>query len=164
MNVGIFRRAKIAPEKERFDTLQKFRVGRHHVRKLAVFGAGLTHDDLTVFFQNLCLDFARMLVHQGFERGLAGDDGGADFLNAARAQRICLAREAQRRRGALVRFQERPRSPLRANGLAFGQATVHRLKDFPRDIRKTGDQLGAFHPTKPGFFRFSSAKLIAKQR
>jgi hypothetical protein len=60
--------AKVATEEERFDAFEERRVGRHHVDELAVLRAGLAHDDLTVLFQNLRFDFARMLIHQRLER------------------------------------------------------------------------------------------------
>jgi hypothetical protein len=121
MNVLVFGGAEVATEEERLDALEKRRVGRHHVFELAVLRAGLAHDDLAVLFDDLRLDFARMLVHQRFERRLAGDDGVANFFYAARTKTVGLAREAERRSTAFVGFQQRTRRPVRANRLAFGQ-------------------------------------------
>src|SRR5436853_2451647 len=95
MNLFIFSRPEISAEEERFYTAQKFGVGRHYVLKLAVLRADFAHDDLTLIFKNLRLNLARMLVHQSFKRSLAGNDGTANFLDAARAKRIGLARKAQ---------------------------------------------------------------------
>ena len=68
MNVLVFGGFKVTTEKERFDAFEKRRIGRHHVDKLAVLRAGLSHHDLAVLFDDLCFDFARMLVHQSLER------------------------------------------------------------------------------------------------
>jgi hypothetical protein len=86
MHVLVFRRAKIAPVKKRLDASQEVRAGRHHVNELAVLRAGLTHQNAPVLFDDLRFDFTRMLVHQGFERRLAGDHCLAHFLDAGGAQ------------------------------------------------------------------------------
>jgi hypothetical protein len=145
MNVRVFGGAKVTTEEERFDSFKKSRIGRHHVCELAMFRASLAHDDLAILFQNLCLDFARMLVHQGLKRGLTRNDRIANFLDATRAQAIGLPRKTKRRGGALIGFQKRFSRPLWANRFTFGQAFVDRLKDLPRGIRKSRDQLRASH-------------------
>ena len=68
MNVLVLSRLKIAAVKERFDALEKRRVGRHHIDKFAVRRAGLFHHDLAVFLDDLCLDLARVRIHQDLER------------------------------------------------------------------------------------------------
>src|ERR1043165_5468083 len=75
VNVRIFRSPKIATKKERFNSFQKRRIGRHHVGKLAMLRASLPHDHLAVLFQNLRFDFTRMLMHQSFQRSFAADHG-----------------------------------------------------------------------------------------
>src|SRR5262245_16106926 len=97
VNIRIFRRTKIATEEERFDSFEERRVSGHHVFKLAVLWASFAHNDLAVLFQNLSLEFARMRVHQSFKRSLAADHCIANFLNAARAKRICFSGESERR-------------------------------------------------------------------
>src|SRR5882672_10676116 len=151
MYVGVFSGAKVAAEEERFDALKERRVSCHHVNKLAVLRASLAHDHLPVLFNYLSLDFARVFVHQRFERGRTADDGIANFLNATRAKTVGLAWEAERRRTALVRFQQRARRPFRTNRLALRQQGVDRLKSFPGDVRKIGQQLGAFHSGELAF-------------
>ncbi len=83
MDVFVFSSAKVASEEKRFNPLEKRRISCHHVNKLAVLRTGLAHDDLSVLFHDLRFDFARMFIHQGFERGFAGNHGVANFLDAA---------------------------------------------------------------------------------
>src|SRR5687768_10741753 len=105
MDVGVFSSAEVASKEKRFNPPEKRRVSCHHVNKLAVLRAGLAHDHLSVLFHNLRFDFARMFVHQGLESGFAADDRVANFLDAMWTKAVGLAREAERWRGALVRFQ-----------------------------------------------------------
>ena len=60
MDVGILGRLEVAAEEERFDALEKARVGRQNVLELAVRRARLSHQHLSVFLDYLCLDLARM--------------------------------------------------------------------------------------------------------
>src|SRR5688500_12746224 len=80
MYVFIFGGTEVATKEERLDALEKRRIGRHHVFKLAVLRTVLAHHDLTVVFNDLGLDFTRMLVHQSLERNFTADDGVANFL------------------------------------------------------------------------------------
>lgn len=120
MNVLIFSYAEIASEEEGFDAFEKRGVSRHHVNELAVLGAGLAHDNLAVLFDDLRFDFTWMLVHQSFERRLAGNYRGANLLYASGAQTVSLARKSQRRSGAFIRLQKWTGSPLGMNRLSFG--------------------------------------------
>src|ERR1700741_5335501 len=97
MNVRILGSLKVASKKERFNALEESRISCHHVDKLAMLRTGLAHYDLSVLFNNLCFDLARMFVHQRFERGLAADDSVADLFHAARAKAVGFPREAERR-------------------------------------------------------------------
>ena len=99
MNVLVLGGLEIAAEKERLDPLQKLRVSREHVHKLAVRRARLSHDYLAVLLDDLGLDLARMSVHQDVQRDVAGDDAVANRLDAGRAKRIGLSRESKRRSG-----------------------------------------------------------------
>src|SRR4026207_438941 len=134
MNVFIFSRTEVTAKEERLNAREKSGVGRHHVFKVAVLRASLTHENLTVVFNNLCFDFTRMLVHQRFERCLTSDDGVTNFFYATGTETVCLARKAEWRRGALVRFEQWTGSPVRPNRLAFGKPFVNTLKRFPGDI------------------------------
>src|SRR5256885_11511686 len=102
MDRGIFRHAKVTTEKERFDPLEEGRVSCHHIYKFAVLRAGLAHNYLAVFLHDLRLDLARMFIHQGFQRGLSGNDSGTNFLHTSWTETVSLARKTQRRRAAFV--------------------------------------------------------------
>src|SRR5205085_93878 len=146
------------------DAFEEARVGRHDVFELAVLRASLLHEDLAALFVNLRPDLAGVRVHQSLKRRLATDDRVADFLDAARAQGVGLAREAERRRCALVGFQKRPRRPLGPDGLAFGQARVEGLEDLPRNVRQTRNQPGCFHAAEATLLRLAAAKIITEQK
>src|SRR6266516_103010 len=143
MYVRIFSDTKVTTKEERFDTLEKSRVGGHHIGKLAMLRASLAHDDAAIFFQNLCFDFAGMLVHQRLERCLARDHSVANFLNATRTEDVGLSWEPKRRRGTFVGFQKRPRRPFWPHTFAFGQQGIDRLERFPGDVRKVRNQFRA---------------------
>ena len=64
MHVFIFGGAEVTTKEQRLDALEKRRIGRHHIFKLAVLRTVLAHHDLAVVFNDLGLDFTRMLVHQ----------------------------------------------------------------------------------------------------
>src|SRR6266478_3353643 len=96
MDMRVFCRFEIAPEEQRLNAFEKGRVGRHHIDELAVLRAGFAHHDLSVLFNNLCFEFAWVLVHQRLERSLAADDGVANFLDATRAKRISLSGKTKR--------------------------------------------------------------------
>src|SRR6266542_4754744 len=119
MDVRIVSRAKVASEEERFDPLEKRGVSCHNVNKLAMLRTVLAHDYLSVFFHDLCFDFARMLIHQRFEGSFAADDGVANFLNTAGTKTVGLAWEAERWRGALVGFQQWARGPFGTDRFAL---------------------------------------------
>ena len=104
MDVLVLCSLKIAAVKERFDALEKLRIGRHHIDKLAVRRAGLFHHDLAVFLDDLRLDLAGMRIHQDLKRNRLIDHALANLLDAGRAQRIGLTRKTERRSCALVRF------------------------------------------------------------
>ncbi len=163
MNCGILGRAKISSKEQRFDSFEKSRIRGHHVIKLPVLGTSLTHDHLTVFFQDLSFDFARMLMHQGLEGRLAGNHGVSDFFNAGWTEAICLARKAEWRRTSFVRLQKRTGSPGGADRFAFRQASVDGLKSLPSHTRKIRKELGASDTGQFALLRFSPAKLVTEQ-
>ncbi len=134
VHVRIFGGAEVAAKKERFNTLEKGRIRGHHIDEFTVLRAGLTHNDLAVLFQNLCLDFARMLVHQRLESRFSGNDGVPDFFHATRAEAVGFARKAQRWRTALVRFQQGSRSPRGPYRFAFREPAINTLEGLPGKI------------------------------
>jgi hypothetical protein len=96
MNVLVFGSAKVAAKEERFNSFEKGRISGHHIDEFAMLGARFAHDHLSVLLKDLCLDFAGMLIHQSFERGLAGYDRGANFLHATWTEAIGLSGETER--------------------------------------------------------------------
>src|SRR5919106_1229320 len=105
MDVRIFSSAKVASEEERFNPLEKRGISCHHINKLAVLRAGFAHYHLAVLFNDLSFDFARMFIHQRFERGFSADHCVANLFDATWTKTVSFAWEAKRRRGALVRFK-----------------------------------------------------------
>src|SRR5687768_16013670 len=137
MHVLVFCYAEVASEEERFDTLEKRGVSRHHVNELAVLRAGLAHDNLAILFDDLRFDFTWMLMHQSFKGRLAGNYSVANLFHAGGTQTVGLAREAERRSGAFIRLQQWTGGPLGMNRLSFGQSFVNCLKRRPRRSGKS---------------------------
>jgi hypothetical protein len=131
MNVFVFRGAKVAAKEERLDPFEESWICRHHVFELPVLRAILTHHHLTIVFDDLRFDFARMLVHEGLERNLTTDHGVTNFFDATWTKTICLTWKPEWRRSAFVGFEEWTRRPGRPNRFALGQTLVDRLKRLP---------------------------------
>src|SRR5687768_937038 len=125
MNRRVFGCAKVAAKKQRFNSSKELGISCHHVIKLPVFRTSFTHDDVAVDFQNLCFDFTRMLMHQGIERGFAGDHGVSNFFDAGGTKTISLAWKAKWRRRSLVGFQQGRRRPFRVDGVSLRQSAVY---------------------------------------
>ena len=87
-------RANVAAGERFFQMFEERRVDGHHVLKVAVLGAILHHDDFAVALDDGGFDFAHLFVEQDLVRQFSVDDLLPDFGNAARAQRIGLARPA----------------------------------------------------------------------
>ena len=117
-----------------FDPLEKLGVDGHHVFVVAVQRAIFDHPDFAVALDDLGLNFADLLVHEVAPIFFAGDDGFAGFFHAGRAERVGLAREAERRLGLLPRFQQRLVRPLRSDR-RIGIALVEVLNGVEGDRR-----------------------------
>src|SRR5262249_308202 len=78
-------------------------------------------------------NFTDLFVHQVAPVLLAGDDGFAGFLYAAGAERIGLARKAQRRLGLFPGLEQRLIRPLRAHG-RIGIVLLEILDGVERDV------------------------------
>ena len=100
-----------------FEMFEERRVHRHHVFEVAVEGAVLHHQDLAVAFDDGGLDLADLLVQQDLVVALAVEDLLARFANAGRAERVGLARPAERRLHLLPRLLNRLVGPLGREGL-----------------------------------------------
>ena len=88
-------------------------VDRHHVLEVAVDGAVLHHQDLAVALDDRRLDLADLLVQEDADVLLAVEDLLPRLARAGRAERIGLARPAERRLGLLIRLQQRLVRPAR---------------------------------------------------
>jgi hypothetical protein len=108
--------ADVAAREHFFEMLEERRIDRHHVFEVAVNGAVLQHHDLAVLLGDRGLDLADLFVEQRLERTRAVENRLARFAHAGRAQRVGLARPAQRRLGLLVRFRNRLLRPFRGHG------------------------------------------------
>ena len=135
-------RRDIAAWELAFNPLQGSGVNRHQIFIVAVLGAILDHPDLAVALDDLGLNFADLFMHQVAPVLIAIDNGFARFLNAGWAERVCLAREAERWLGLFPGFQQRLVGPLRRdrririalieilNGIKSDSC---RLTDYPVD-------------------------------
>ncbi len=106
-------RADVAAREHLFEVLEERGVDGHRVFEVPVDRAVLHHHDLAVLLVDGRLDLADLFVEQGVERPRAVENRLARFAHAGRAQRIGLARPAQRRLGLLMRLQQRLVRPLR---------------------------------------------------
>ena len=77
---------------------------------------------------------------------VAGDDGGANFLDAARTKRIGLARENQAAARCARKISAAVPAPSWADGFAFGKTLIDGLKSLPGDIGKLRDNLRTGYP------------------
>ena len=93
--------------------LKNVGVHRHHVLEVAVDRAVLHHQDLAVALEDGRLDLADLLVEQDADVLLAVENRLARLARAGRAERVGLARPAERRLGLLVGLQQRLVGPLR---------------------------------------------------
>lgn len=151
MYVFVFCGAKVTTKEERFDTLEKRRVSRHHIFELPVLRTILSHHDLAVVFNDLRFDLARMLVHQRLERDCAADHGVANFFYAGWTETVSFAWETEGRSTALVGFEQWTRGPVRPNRLTFGKPLVNGLKSLPGHIGEIRNKPGAFYSRQLGF-------------
>ena len=164
MNVFVFSGTKVTTEEERLDARQKRRIGRHHIFKQPVLRTGLSHQYLTVVFNDLGLDLTGMLEHQHFERHLTSDHRIANFFDTGWTETVGLAWETEWWSSSFVGFEKRTGRPVWPNRLTFGQPLVDRLKRLPRHIREAGDEPGTLHSRQLAFFGLPSTKLVTKQR
>ena len=109
--VGV--RAHVGAGERLFEVLEERRVDRHDVLEVAVLRAILHHQDLAVALDDLRLDLADLLGEQDRVVALAVEDLLARLAHAGRAQRVGLARPAERRLHLLPRLQQRLLRPLR---------------------------------------------------
>ncbi len=107
MQMRIVVRENVAAGEALFQVLEEGGVDGHYVLEVAVNRAILDHQDFAVTLDDLGLDLAHFFVHQDRKRFLAAHDLLAGLGDAARAQRVGLARPAQRGLGLLIRLQQR---------------------------------------------------------
>jgi len=113
MKLFVVVRLLVAARKKSLDVRQEFRIHRHQVFKVSVFGAIFDHPDLAVTFDDLGFDLTNLFIDQRRDIAFAADDLFACFDHAVRAERICLAREAKSRLGFLPRLKDRFIRPFR---------------------------------------------------
>jgi hypothetical protein len=105
--------ADIAAGKHFLEVLEEVGVDRHHVLEVAVNGAVLHHQDLAVALEDSRLDLADLLVEENADVLLPVENRLPRFARAGGAQRVGLARPAERRFRFLVRLEERLIGPFR---------------------------------------------------
>ena len=98
-----------------FDPAKPLGVHGHHVFVVTVQRAVFHHPDFAVALDDLSLDLADLFAHQVAPVFFAGDDGFAGFFHAAGAERVGLAREAERGLGLFPGLEQRLIGPLRRN-------------------------------------------------
>src|SRR5882757_9254502 len=108
-------RGNIAAGELLFNPLQEVGINGHHVFIVAVQRAVFHHPDLAVALDDLRFNLANLLVHQVAPVFFTLDDGFARFFHAGRAERVCLAREAESGPGLFPRLQQWFIGPLRGD-------------------------------------------------
>ena len=126
-------RAHVGARERLLEVLEELRVHRHHVFEVAVDRAVLDHQDLAVALDDLRLDLADLLGEQDLVVPLAVEDLLARLAHARRAERVGLARPAERRLHLLPRLQQRLLGPLRREPLVRLDA-VQRVEHDPRAL------------------------------
>ena len=130
------------PGKHVFEVLEERRVVRHDVFEVTVQRAILDHQDLAVALDDGRLDLADLLVEQDLVVALAVEDLLPGLAHAHRAERVGLARPAERRLHLLVRLLQRQVGPLRCERVAWLDA-VERIECDPGALGDVGQAL--FH-------------------
>ena len=98
-------RADVAAGEDLLEVLEEVGVDRHHVLEVAVNGAILDHEDLPVALDDRRLDLADLLIQEDLTVLLAVEDVLPRLARAGGAERIGLARPAERRLGLLIRLE-----------------------------------------------------------
>jgi hypothetical protein len=88
VNVLVFGALEVAAKEEALDAPGKVGVRRQYIFKCPMFLASLPHEDAAVFFDDLRLDFSRMVSGKDLEVRFARDNGVAYLRNTARAQGV----------------------------------------------------------------------------
>ena len=126
-------RADVAAREHLLEVLEELGVDRHHVFEVAVNRAVLHHQDLAVALEDRRLDLADLLVQQDADVLLAVEDLLPRFAHAGRAERVGLARPAERRLGLLLRLQQRLVRPLRGERGVL-RDLVQSVEHHPRPV------------------------------
>ena len=132
--------ADVAARKDVFEVLEERRVVRHDVFEVPVQRAVLDHQDLAVALDDGRLDLADLLVEQDLVVALAVEDFLSGLAHAHRAERVGLARPAERRLHLLVRLLQRQVGPLRRERVAWLDA-VERVERHPGALGDVGQAL-----------------------
>ena len=90
-------RLDVAAGEHFLEVLEEGGVDRHHVLEVAVQRAILHHQDLPVALDDFRLDLADLLVEEDRDVLLTVENLLARFARARRAERVGLARPAERR-------------------------------------------------------------------
>ena len=94
--------ANVAAREHVFEVLEEGGVHRHHVLEVPVNGAVLHHDDLAVALEDGRFDLADLFVEEDADVFLAVQDFLPRLAHARRAERVGLARPAERRLRLLI--------------------------------------------------------------
>ena len=132
---AVLRNHEVAPRVERLEALEEGGVGGHHVLEVPVRRALLLHEDAAVLLDDPRLDLARVALDQDLPVHLARQNLRPHFRHAARAERIRLARKAERRKRFLPLLREGRRRPLRLER-PCGKHPVDRSGGAPEGIRR----------------------------
>ena len=144
VQLGIVVRADVAAGEDVFQVLEERGIDGHHVFEVAVDGAILHHQDLAVALDHLGLDLAGLFGVQHVERRLAVQNLLADFGHAARAQRIGVARPAQRGLGLFPRLEQGLFRPFRREARVLADL-IELIEDEPSRPGGVGQSfLGVF--------------------
>ena len=134
----VLRNHEVAARIHRLQPFEEGGVGRHDVFEAAVLRAFLAHQDPAALFDDLRGNLAGLALDQDLPVGLAGENLRAHLRDAARTERIGLARKAERREAALALLQQRRRRPLRLER-SLGESPVERARDTPQRVRSAPD-------------------------
>ena len=130
-------RVDVAAREHLLEVLEHRRVDRHHVFEVAVQGAVLHHQDLAVALDDRRLDLADLLGEQHRDVLLAVENRLPRLAHAGRAERIGLARPAERRLGLLPRLQQRLVRPTRSEGRVLADGSWRPRRACHRPLAAT---------------------------
>src|SRR4051794_10922768 len=97
MDIFVIGAFEVATKKQTLDSSRKVRIDRQGIFDCSVLQAGLSHNDLAVFFQDVSLQFAGIFIYQRYQFRFTAYDRIPNLLDTTGTETVCPSRKTQRR-------------------------------------------------------------------